>query len=141
MGKNNHHCLAYLDDFAGCSSSFDTANDAFNSFKKLAKHLGLQLSDHKSCSPANTVEWLGYLINTREMTISIPEEKLKDVVAECGLWFNRSRVNKTMVQSLVGCLAQMANGVLPGRKFLARMLGTLRSFGDKKWTTIDQDVH
>lgn len=139
MGTNNHHCLAYLDDFAGCSAKIATANDTFISFKNLTGHLGLQLSDHKCFKPAQTVEWLGYLINTREMTVSIPEDKLKEVIAECALWFNRTRVNKTMVQSLVGRLAHIANCVLPGRKFLARMLGTLRAFGDKKWTTIDQE--
>lgn len=73
------------------------------------------------------------------MTISIPEQKLQEVIAECGAWFNKKRVNKTMVQSLVGRLAHVANCVLPGRKFLARMLGTLRAFGDKKWTTIDEE--
>lgn len=139
MAKKEHHCLAYLDDFSGCSSQIENANQAFKCFKELAEHLGLQLSTHKCFQPATRVEWLGYLIDTNKMTVSIPPDKLKEVVQECGTWLKRKRVTKTMVQSLVGKLSHVANCVLPGRKFLARMLGTLRAFDDKKWTTIDQE--
>lgn len=45
-----------------------------------------------------------------------------------------------MVQSLVGRLSHIANCILPGRKFLARLLGTLRAFENKSWTTIDEEV-
>lgn len=139
MAAHNHHCLTYLDDFAGCSANFKTANQAFLDFKRLAHHLGLQLSDHKCFSPATTVEWLGYYINTQEMTIAIPQQKLQEVITECSTWFQKKRVTKTMIQSLVGRLAHVANCVLPGRKFLARMLGVLRGLGDRKWTTIDEE--
>lgn len=105
----------------------------------MTSRISRYLSEHKCFSPATTVEWLGYYIDTQEMTIAIPQDKLQEVIAECGMWINRKRVNKTMVQSLVGRLAPVANCLLPGRKFLARMLGTLRAFGDKKWTTIDDD--
>lgn len=139
MAGKNHHCLAYLDDFAGCCSQLQQAQQAFESFKELTNYLGLQLSIHKCTEPATRVEWLGYYIDTEEMIVSIPPYKLQEVVDECRTWFNKKRVTKTMVQSLVGRLSHIANCVLLGRKFLARMLGTLRAFQDKKWTTIDKD--
>lgn len=40
------------------------ANADFHAFKHLAAHLGLELSEHKCFSPATTVEWLGYYIDT-----------------------------------------------------------------------------
>lgn len=139
MAGKQHHCLAYLDDFAGCSAHFDRAQTAFNDFQELTKYLGLQLSLHKCFQPATQMEWLGYFIDTQTMTVSIPVEKLNEVVQECGTWLHKKRVNKTMVQSLVGKLSHVANCVTPGRKFLARMLGTLRAFEDKRWTTIDEE--
>lgn len=139
MAGKQHHCLAYLDDFAGCCADIQQARQAFNYFKQLALHLGIQLSHHKCTEPATKVEWLGYFIDTEKMTVSIPAEKLKEVVEECGTWFHKKRATKTMVQSLVGRLSHIANCVIPGRKFLARMLGTLRAFEDKKWTTIDEE--
>lgn len=139
MAEKQHHCLAYLDDFAGCSSQLEQAQKAFQCFKDLTDYLGLQLSSHKCVEPATQVEWLGYFVNTETMTVSIPEEKMREVVNECGAWFDKKRVTKTMVQSLVGKLSHIANCVVPGRKFLARMLGTLRALGDRKWTTIDDE--
>lgn len=139
MTEKKHHCLAYLDDFAGCSSQISQAQEAFESFKHLTNYLGLHLSTHKCLEPSTKVEWLGYLINTEEMTVSIPSDKMKEVVDECGTWLNKKLVTKTMVQSLVGKLAHVANCVLPGRKFLARLLATLRAFGEKKWTTINDE--
>lgn len=137
MAERNHHCLAYLDDFAGCSNRLQQAQHAFDTFKHLTAHLGLQLSLHKCLQPATQVEWLGYFIDTQKMSISITDHKLREVVEECGSWFNKKRATKTMVQSLVGKLSHIANCVIPGRKFLARMLGTLRAFEGKKWTTVD----
>lgn len=139
MAQREHHCLAYLDDFAGCCSRLQQAQAAFNTFKDLAQHLGLQLSVHKCFQPTTQVEWLGYFIDTEKMSISIPADKLNEVVQECGTWFDKKRVTRSMVQSLVGKLSHIANCVIPGRKFLSRMLGTLRAFKEKKWTTIDQE--
>lgn len=139
MAESKHHCLAYLDDFSGCSSDLRNAQAAYNTFKELTADLGLQLSLQKCLEPATQVEWLGYFIDTQKMSVSIPEAKLREVVQECGTWFQKKRVSKTMVQSLLGKLSHIANCVIPGRKFLARMLGTLRAFEGKKWTTIDQE--
>lgn len=43
MADKQHHSLAYLDDFSGCSSQIKQAQDAFNHFKHLTEYLGLQL--------------------------------------------------------------------------------------------------
>lgn len=54
------------------------------------------------------------------MTISIPVEKLKEVVEEFGLWFDKKWVTKSMVQSLVGRLSHIANCVLPREEIPGR---------------------
>lgn len=139
MAGKQHHCLAYLDDFAGCSKSQHAANLAFQDFLSLTSHLGLQLSVEKCVAPVTSIEWLGYQIDTKEMTISIPQKKLNEAVEECARWFKRKRVKKVMVQSLVGKLSHIAGCIEHARKFLSRILSTLRSFGDKKWITINEE--
>lgn len=86
-----------------------------------------------------SVEWLGYLIDTQAMTVSIPPKKLQEVVQECSKWINRKRVTRTMIQSLLGKLAHVSNCVQHGRKFLARILSTLRAMENRTWTTIDSE--
>lgn len=139
LARAQHHCLAYLDDFAGCHHQRRCAESGFQAFIHLADYLGLQLSDKKCFAPATTVEWLGYKIDTAAMTIAIPENKLTEVIEECERWFSRKRVTRTMVQSLAGKLAHLAGCVRHGRKFLTRILAALRSDYHKKWLTINDD--
>lgn len=139
LTKQQHHCLAYLDDFAGCHINHDQAQQAYTAFMTLTKHLGLQLSLSKCIPPSTCVEWLGYEIDTLAMTISIPKPKLEEVVHECHRWFGRKRVTRAMVQSLAGRLAHVAGCIRHGRKFLTRILAALRADYHKKWLTIDQD--
>lgn len=139
LAQENHHCLAYLDDFAGCHSNQQHASNGFKAFTTLADHLGLQLSHSKCLPPSTCVEWLGYKIDTNAMTISIPEDKLREVVQECERWFNRKRVTRSMVQSLAGRLAHIAGCIRQGRKFITRILAALRDHHNKKWLTVNQD--
>lgn len=139
LANNQHHCLAYLDDFAGCNSSLDRAKAGFKAFIDLADYLGLQLSLDKCVPPARDVEWLGYRIDTMQMTISIPDVKLAEVLQECHRWFSRKRVTRTMVQSLAGKLSHIAGCVQHGRKFLTRILGALRADATRKWLTVDDE--
>lgn len=44
-----------------------------------------------------------------------------------------------MIQSLLGKLIYISNCVAPGRKFVGRILNTLRGMGNKQWTTISDD--
>lgn len=125
LASSSHHCLAYLDDFAGCDRNISRAMQGYHAFISLAEHLGLQLSHNKCVPPSTSVEWLGYQIDTTKMTISIPEAKLAEVLEECKAWFHRKRVTRTMVQSLAGRLSHVAGCVRHGRKFLTRILGAL----------------
>lgn len=44
-----------------------------------------------------------------------------------------------MIQSLAGRLLYITNCVAPARRFMYRILSTLRAMKDKNWTTIDSD--
>lgn len=109
----------------------------FQAFIDLAKYLGLQLSIQKCVPPTTSVEWLGYHIDT--VKISIPQQKLAEVLEECQAWFHRRRVTRTMVQSLAGRLSHVAGYVQHGRKFLTRILGALGADNSKKLLTFNED--
>lgn len=76
MAKSSAFCLAYLDDFAGCAAESSQAYADYNKFRDLTSYLGLELSDHKCFEPTTSIEWLGYLIDTNVMSVSIPHYKL-----------------------------------------------------------------
>lgn len=138
LAKRGFHCIAYLDDFSGCEVRYDHALQAFNVFNKLAMELGLQLSKKKCIPPCTEIDWLGYNINTCAMTIAIPTQKLLDINNECTRWYVGRKVNKTMVQSILGKLIFAANCVTHARKFVSRILNTLRGMTDGSWVTVGE---
>lgn len=136
MRKAGFFTLAYLDDYGGCESTIHQANTSFQAFKTLADKLGLKLAPHKCVPPCKDIEWLGYRVDTERMRISVPDTKLVEVLDECKRWTSRKRASKKMIQSLAGRLLFLANCVRAARKFVGRILATLRVMQDNAWTTI-----
>lgn len=137
MAKENHYVIAYLDDFGGCHASHLKAQITFDRFKGLAAELGLQLADRKCCPPATSMDWLGYKVDTVSMSVTIPPAKLHEILHECKQWLHRRHATKKMIQQIAGKLIFLCNCVQQGRKFMARILATLRDMQDRKWATIN----
>lgn len=104
MAHEEHYVIAYLDDFGGCHTSYTEAKKAYDRFKTLTQELGLQLADHKSCSPTTSMNWLGYEVNTKDMSVKIPSHKLEEILSECEIWLRRKHATKKMKQQLAGKL-------------------------------------
>lgn len=136
MNKKGFFLLAYLDDFGASYASKKQAEDSFQTFVNLAARLGLSLAQEKSVPPTHVMEWLGYTVDSRNMSIKIPHQKLQAILQDCKAWLNKTRANKKTIQEIVGRLLYISNCVLPGRKFTSRILGTLRAMEDKQWTTL-----
>lgn len=139
LGKQGHFVLAYLDDYAGTHLQDLQALQGYTDFKALMLELGLKLADHKCLPPSQRIEWLGFQVDSVAMTISIPEAKLEQVVNECSKWLSKKRANKRMIQSILGKLIHVSACVKQGRKFVSRILDTLRAMGDRNWTWVTQD--
>lgn len=141
MRQAGFFTLAYLDDFSGCEKELGLATNSYAYFTSLAKHLGLQLASHKCHPPTTNIEWLGYLIDTINMTVKVPDAKLEEVIEECAKWTGKTRARKKHIQSLAGRLIYITNCITPARRFVARVLATLRAMADREWTTIGPDFH
>lgn len=139
MRNKGHFVLAYLDDFSGCHSDILLADQGYRDFLQLAQELGLSLATQKCVKPSKRIEWLGFDINTNDMTIKIPTEKLREVLNECKKWKARTRANRRMIQSVRGKLIHISACVQQGRKFVSRVLDTRRSMGDRNWTYINDE--
>lgn len=134
-----HVILGYLDDYAGSHSYHLQSLQGYTDFKALMQELGLKLAPHKCLPPSQRIEWLGFEVDTVKMTISIPARKMKEIVGECQKWTFRKRANRTMIQSILGKLIYISACINQGRKFVARMLDTLRAMGERNWTSIDKE--
>ena len=92
----------------------------------LLQDLGLDISEKKLCPPDTKVICLGILFDTVDRTISIPPDKLPEIVKVCHDWSDKKVVTKNQLQSLLGLLLYISKCVKPARYFMNRMLHLLR---------------
>ena len=131
MQGRGHDVLAYVDDFCGIAASPNAATSGFNEFHTLTDQLGLKLAPDKTCPPATTLEWLGFWFDSNELTISIPQNKLTELLAETESWLQRDYATKQQIQSLAGKLNHISLCVRPARRFMSRILEALRDIKDE----------
>lgn len=139
IANENYNILAYLDDFGGFHPTFYLANKAYTRFLSLAEELGIELSTHKCTPPTTCIDWLGYKVDSIEMSVTIPPEKMKEIVDECEQWLNRDKASKKMIQAIVGKLIFVSNCIATGRRCLTRILRTLSYMGENAWTTLSTE--
>ena len=97
--------IHYLDDFlfAGradapsCKESLDLA-------LMLCKELGIPVMPEKVAGPTTLLDFLGLLIDTIKMEISLPEDKLLRLKSLLSSWLCRKSCTKRQLQSLIGHL-------------------------------------
>lgn len=126
LAKRGIWSLAYLDDFCGAAATLAEAETAYQAFLTLAETLGLSLSPSKCQPPTKAMEWLGFQFDTTKMTLTIPKTKLRDILQECTEWSSKKVATKKQVQSLAGKLNHISKCIRPARKFIGRILGSLR---------------
>lgn len=119
--------LHYLDDFLifGAPDTQECKRNISQVLERCAK-LGVPIAAHKTEGPSTIITFLGIELNTRSMTIRLPDEKLSRLKKEIQQWNGRYSCTKQELQSLVGQLHHACCVVKPGRTFLRRMLDLLR---------------
>ena len=130
--------INYVDDFVGVATP-DVARHSFDALRDMLAQLGLDVSVKKLISPATAAICLGVNIDTCAGTVSIPNQKLRQICDMVNQWGDKKFCSKRQLQSLLGYLLYIHKCVKPSRTFLNRMLGLLRDNYDKKTITLTQD--
>ena len=125
MLNKGYHVTNYIDDIIGQATVFQ-ADASFNTLYDLLGDLGLDISEKKLVFPSTKASCLGVIINTENFTVSVPAEKLNEIMNLCQQLQSKSRCNKCDLQSLLGRLLYITKCVKASRPFLNRMLDLLR---------------
>ena len=134
MSTEGFQSLAYIDDFCGIQHTQAHAQTAYEAFSSLTDTLGLKLAPDKCAPPATQMEWLGFLFDTKAMSITLPSQKLHDITLITAEWSEKKRASRKDLQRLAGKLNHISQCVLPARKFMSRILAALRSA--PQWGTV-----
>ena len=71
---------------------------------KLLLDLGLLENKEKACPPSTIQIVLGIEINTIEGTMSVPEERMREIKSLVAEWQEKTKSKKVDLQSLIGKL-------------------------------------
>ena len=107
-----------------CRSCADTSFDALSA---LLAHLGFVISKNKLVKPSTCVNCLGILVKTKDFTLSIPPQKMQEILQMCQTWRCKIHCSKHQLQSLLGSLLFVSKCVRTPRFFLNRLLEELRN--------------
>ena len=103
-GLYGYQSKAYIDEFRGAELDLSQATQAFETLQGVLHEVGLVVAPHKTCPPYAIMVWLGILVNSSEMTLSIPTTKLEGVQVAVDKWGSRNIASRKQVQSILGLL-------------------------------------
>ena len=111
-----------LDDFIffGPPSSTQCKNH-LRTFIELAGSLNLPVKTEKTIEPTTCAILHGIEVNTKTMTLRLPQEKLIEARQKVASIMHRKKVPLIDLQSLIGTLNFACRVIVPGRAFLRRL--------------------
>ena len=132
----------YLDDFITAGDPMNAAKVRadFEAVLSLCNKLGIVVSQNKTVFPTTRLTFLGFLIDTILMTLSLPEEKIvayREVIRSS---LKRRSLQKKDLLSLLGKLLHAAVVVPIGRAFLRTLINRTYSLPTHhSWCTLSKD--
>lgn len=125
IAQQRNYTLVYLDDFGGAEAP-DKAVSAFIHLGKVLSIYGLQEAYEKAVEPTTSMDWLGVHFDTMEWTMSLKPGKLQELLTWLPKLLMYKRVNRVLLQKVLGNLVWAAAVLRAGVVFFNRLLALLR---------------
>ncbi len=116
------HVFHYVDDFItmGADAAECERNNAI--MHETCTRLGLPPEPEKDEGPATCITFLGIELDTAELELRLPQDKLARLTTELAGWRGRKACKKRDLLSLIGVLSHACKVVRAGRTFLRRLI-------------------
>jgi hypothetical protein len=131
----------YLDDFLGVGNPDDEASvhSDFSQTLSLCETLNIPLAD-KTVYPTCKLIFLGFVLDSVELTISLPEEKKAVYIAEIQGLLGKRATTKKILQSLIGKLMHAAVCIPIGRAFFRSLINKCSRLPHSQcWVSLAKD--
>ena len=111
----------YLDDFLFVAMTIRKCNHLMKQFLDICSIIGVPISHEKTVWATRIIIFLGFLLNRRDFSISIPEEKRQKAINSLQAMISKRKATVKDIQSLAGLLNFLNRAIVPGRAFTRRM--------------------
>ena len=110
--------ICYLDDCLIITDSYEEALEALNTLLHLIRTLGFKINWSKVEGPAQSITFLGILLDSMSMTLELPSDKMAELRTLLLQYEGRTRASRRQLQSLAGKLNWACQVIFGGRTFL-----------------------
>ncbi|MCG7866997.1 MAG: hypothetical protein JAY74_11590 [Candidatus Thiodiazotropha taylori] len=118
--------LHYLDDFLfGGRKGTNQCASIMAVFEQQMNVLGVPIAREKTEGPVTKICFLGLEIDSVEMVIRIPREKIEEISQKIQELLNRHKCTLKQMQSLIGSLNFACRAITPGRPFCRRLINAI----------------
>ena len=133
-----YNVFGYLDDFLAMGNTESDCRQALDVLANLLLYLGFDLATEKIVNPSTVVKYLGLEIDSIEMELRLPQDKLDKLVNVVSQFASESRKTATKhdLDSLCGVVSHASQVVRGGRTFSRRMINLANSVTGK-WDKVN----
>ena len=118
LRRLGHANIGYIDDSLLLGDSFEECQSNINDTVKLVSDLGFIVHKDKSILvPTKKLQFLGFVIDSENMTVSLTPEKKDKLYEECMKMLSKHTVKIREVARLLGLLISSFSGVEFGKLF------------------------
>ena len=116
LRQRGHIVSGYIDDSFIMSDSLDSCVDSVACTARLFTSLGFCINVSKSVTrPTQELEHLGFVLNSVDMTVSLPTRKVDNLIRKCKHVLNAVRLTIRELAELIGILVSSFTAVEFGR--------------------------
>ena len=106
--------IVYLDDIIVFNQTREKILRDRDSTLWLLQNLGFVINWKKSVlDPSHCMEYLGFVINSLEMNLSLPKEKMNQLIQSCGDLIREKTASVRTLAKIIGKLTSSMQAVLP----------------------------
>ena len=111
-------CVFYLDDILIMGASAQDCLDSTNLAVNLLQDLGFIINKEKShLTPTQQVEYLGFVVNSKTMSLSLSQDKISKIVSHCREVMSAHTNSVRDLASLIGKMSATIQAVFPAPLF------------------------
>ena len=118
----NVSIIHILDDFLFVSNSYEDCYNALMLFLEICQEIGVPMALDKTFGPYQALPFAGILLDSRDMSASLPEDKIEKFINYIDVILNSRTVTLKQVQSVVGMLNFACTIIEPARAFSRRLI-------------------
>ena len=97
-----------------------------HAFESICGNLSVPIADDKTEGPNTKLSFLGLEIDTDDMTVRIPQEKVAEIITKINGLMLQKKTTLRDLQSLIGSLNFVCRAIKPGRPFIRRLIDATR---------------